>query len=107
MLKKNNIEEILNSLVGVKRAAPGPFFTGRVLQKLQQPESAASPVVSSTRMAWVISAVVLIIALNLTLFFASTRSADRTISEWKSTTPKWVVEYTENPGSSIYDVPNK
>ena len=106
MLKKTNIEEILSSLDGVKRAAPGPFFTGQVLQKILQPASPTSPALGN-RMAWVVVAVALIIATNLILFFARTRSDDRTISEWKSTTPKWVVEYTENPGSSIYDVPNK
>jgi hypothetical protein len=43
--------------------------------------------------------------LNLILFFSPLRSIDQAISDWNSATPDWVVDYTENPGTTIYDLP--
>ena len=106
MSVKKNIDDVLNCLDGATRAEPNPFFTGRVMQRLQSTES----IQLSTkwpRLAWALSAVALLIALNLILFFVQARSVDSTISEWKSTTPRWVVDYTQNPGSTYYDIPHK
>lgn len=103
---KQNIDDVLKSLDGANRAEPNPFFTGRVMQRLQSTEPNQVQKYWP-RMVWAFSAVAVLIVLNLILFFSQMRSVDRTISDWKSTTPQWVVDYTQNPGSTYYDIPHK
>jgi hypothetical protein len=99
-----NIENILNSLEGVHRAEPRPFFAARVIQRLQE-KNQTTPSFYWPRFALAVSVLFILIALNLILFFTPPRSIDQAISDWNSTTPDWVVDYTENPGTSIYDLP--
>jgi hypothetical protein len=99
-----NIENILNSLEGVRRAEPRPFFAARVIQRLQE-KNQMPPSFYWPQFALAVSALFILIALNLILFLSPLRSIDQAISDWNSATPDWVVDYTENPGTSIYELP--
>jgi hypothetical protein len=99
-----NFDNILNSLEGVRRAEPRPFFAARVIQRLQE-KNQMTPSFYWPRFALAVSALFILIALNLILFLSPLRSIDQAISDWNSATPDWVVDYTENPGTTIYDLP--
>ncbi|MFM7671025.1 MAG: hypothetical protein ACKO6Q_00315 [Bacteroidota bacterium] len=104
MANQSYTDRILDSLEGAERAHPKPFFTGRVMQRLQN-----TPIADwgSVRFTWAISVAVVLIALNLILFFTQFHSSEQVNADWTSSTPGWVVDYTENPSISIYDAPEK
>jgi hypothetical protein len=105
MNTSEKFDKILGSLQDVKRAEPNPFFTGRVIQKFKDVSKRSDS--SWLNFGWAFSLLVLLIAFNLIIFFTQFRSGNQTISDWKSTTPDWVVDYTENPGTSVYGSLNK
>ena len=105
MPSRPNIEKILSSLDGVQPAEPQPFFATRVIQRLHNSND-VTPSFSWLRFALAVSVIILLVVMNLVLFFSPVRSLDQAVRDWKSTTPEWVVEYTENPGTSIYDPPS-
>lgn len=107
MATLNQIEEVLKSLDGSKRAEPGPFFTGRVLHKLHEPMRTEVPVRASVRWMAVITMVLILIAMNFVVYFTQFRSTESVVNEWRSGTPAWVVDFTQNPVGSVYDVPSK
>ena len=105
MPSRPNIEKILSSLEDVQPAEPQPFFVTRVIQRLHNSND-VTPSFSWSRFALAVSVIILLVVMNLVLFFSPVRSLDQAVRDWKSTTPEWVVEYTENPGTSIYDQPS-
>lgn len=103
----NQLEEVLKSLDGSKRAAPGPFFTGRVLHKLHEPMRTEAAVRPSVRWIAAIAFLLILIAMNLVVYITQFRSTESVVNEWRSGTPAWVVDFTQNPVGSVYDVPSK
>lgn len=101
-----NIEEILKSLDGIQPARPKPFFTGRVLQRLRSEELEGQSLMTP-RFRMAVVAVFLLIAFNMILLFFQFRTELPALSEWKRTTPNWVVEYNENPASLLKEPLNK
>jgi len=107
MSKRANTDEILNSVEGIQPAAPKPFFTGRTLLRLQTEWAGDMPLMSP-RFKLLLTGVVLLIAVNILLVISKYRAeSNPALTEWKNTTPEWVIDYTENPGSSLNPVPNK
>lgn len=106
MQHKLNSDNILNSLEGIQRAEPKPYFSTRVLTRLRkiQEETTASVLL---RLGWAVSLLAILFVANMILFFNPSRSGRGVVGKWKSTTPNWVVEYTEHPGISVYDKPHK
>jgi|GEM_PF-793816 len=57
------------------------------------------------RLGWAAVFLIILIIGNGILFYTSLRSNDQVLNKWQSSTPRWVVEYTEYPGTSVYDPP--
>lgn len=107
MSKQPSTDEILNSVEGIQPAAPKPFFTGRTLLRLQTEWVADMPLMTF-RFKLVLTGVVLLIAVNILLVISKYGAEPNpALTEWKNTTPEWVIDYTENPGSSLNQVSNK
>lgn len=107
MSNRPRAEEILNSLDGLQPASPRPFFTGRVMFRLQTEWRSALPPLSP-RFKWVLAGAALLIAFNILLLLGKFQtSAHPALTEWKNSTPDWLVDYTENPESSLSQVSNK
>jgi hypothetical protein len=106
MSKKVEIEQYLKSLDGIRRAEPGPFFTGRVLNKLR----AGSDSVIRTRLprwGWSLIVLVALISINIFLLVFQSKLEQAALSEFDQPTPDWVMEYTANPSTPIYGYPIK
>lgn len=106
MQHKVDPENIIDSLEGIQRAEPKPFFSARVLARLRkrQEETTASVLL---RLGWAVSLLAILFIANMILFFNPSRSGEGVVGKWKSATPNWVVDYTEQPGTSVYDRPRK
>ncbi len=100
----HNQEDFFASLEGIRPAEPKPFFTSRVLNRFRKYEEESTASVL-TRMGWAVTLLIILIIGNGFLLYSSSRSNDQAINKWRSTTPRWVVEYTEHPGTSVYDLP--
>ena len=105
MSKRTEIEKYLETLDGIRRAEPKPFFTGRVMNRLQTDNPATHSVWS--RWGWSLSALSLLILLNVLLLVFRSSSERSVLSEYDKTTPDWVMEYTANPSAPIYDNLNR
>ena len=106
MSKKVEIDQYLKSLDGIRRADPGPFFTGRVLNKLR----AGSDSVTRTRLprwGWGLTVLVALIFINIFLLFFQPKLEHANLSEFDQSPHDWVMEYTANPSTPIYGYPNK
>lgn len=65
MKKEQKIDSILNSLEGIERSSPKPFFFGRVEARLQDNNNGIEKVISFiSRPAVAVAAVFLIIVVN-------------------------------------------
>ena len=107
MSKQPNIEEILESVDGIQPAHPKPFFTGRVLDRIQQSEAQRLSY-STPRFRLAVLAVAVTVALNILLYIYQYHLKPQSvIAAWKNSTPEWVVDYTENPSSSLNQVSDK
>ena len=107
MSQRDRIDAILNSVEGIERAQPKSFFTGRVLSSInsKKPEENFS---FTPLLRVVIVAVVMLVAVNILLFINKYQvEPKQPLAEWKNTTPDWILDYTENPGSSLSQVPNE
>lgn len=100
-----DIDPYLDSLNGLRRAEPKPFFTGRVLARL----SAESELVHRPRnhWGWSVSILTVIIVVNMLLLFMRSEPKPSFASDYERTTPEWVMDYTANPSTPIYSYPNK
>jgi hypothetical protein len=98
-------DDIFFCVDGIRRAEPRPFFTTRVINRFRKYEE-ESTVSVITRMGWAVTLLIILIIGNGLLLYTSSRSNDQAIRKWRSTTPRWVVEYTEHPGTSVYSTPN-
>jgi hypothetical protein len=107
MSSRPNIDEILNSIEGIKRAEPKSFFTGRVLSRINSLAQSEN-LVLTPRFRMGVIAVILLVAINILLYIYKYQLEPmQALAEWKSTTPEWVVDYTDNPGSSLPQAPTK
>jgi hypothetical protein len=106
MPNPTEFDQYLNSLLGIHRASPKPFFTGRVIARLNSgADSSAHPI--WMRWKWVISFSMILILINIFLLMFRAQSEQHILTEYDHATPSWVVDYTLNPSSSIYDSSNK
>lgn len=96
--KEEHIETIMNSLDGIQRATPGPFFFTRVSARLQREQKSSWQTLARlvARPAIAISGLCLIVLLNT--WVVMTRSTKTTSSQ--STELALADEYTIN--SSLY-----
>ena len=107
MSDRDHIDEILDSVLGIERAQPKSFFAGRVLSRInsKKPEENFS---FTPLFRVVIVAVVMLVAVNILLYINKYQvEPKQALAEWRNTTPDWVLDYTENPGSSLPKVPNE
>lgn len=100
-----DIDPHLNSLNGIRRAEPKPFFTGRVWAKL----SVESDAVYKPRhhWGWSLSILTAIIVINILLMLMKPEPKPSFVSDYEGTTPDWVMDYTANPSTPIYNYPNR
>lgn len=99
-----NQDDLLAPLEGIRPAEPKPFFTTRVINRFRQFEAESHSSVL-TRLGWAVICLIILIIGNGILFYTSIRSNEQVLNKWRSSTPRWVVEYTEHPGTSVYDMP--
>lgn len=99
-------DHYMNCLHEIRRASPKPFFTGRVLARLN---SGAHPSFYPIwmRWKWAVSVLIILILINIFFLMSRSRSEQQELTEYDHATPSWVVDYTSNPSSSIYDFSNK
>ncbi len=71
MKNENKIESILNSLEGMQRAEPRPFFFTRLEARMQKGDAFESIIRFISRPAVVITSVLLIIFINAFTIFSS------------------------------------
>jgi hypothetical protein len=107
MATSSNPDEIMNSLDGIRRAEPLPFFTGRLLARLNAANEPAIPPFWH-RWGWTLSFAFLLILIGINILLI-TRHADTEkgmLTEYEDTTPQWVQQYTTQPSASVYQSPN-
>ena len=102
---KNKVEAALNSVEGVQRATPKPFFYTRLLARLDtRPETGwerFSAFISRPVVAF--ACVCLVIVINAVIVFSDTTSS---FSSSDKTELAVADEYTDVATSSLYDLEN-
>lgn len=101
MNKEKKIESILNSLDGVERSAPKPFFYGRVESRLRSPGGIESIVRFISRPMVAIAAVMLIIIINAYAIFIT--NPDNPDNTTQATELASIDEYTQM-NTTIFDI---
>ena len=82
---KNNQEEILNSLNGIRRAEPQPYFYTRLMAKLDKQKNGWEKVAGFiSKPAFAIAAIALFLIINVTILFNSSSNATSSSQEESS-----------------------
>jgi len=82
---KSNTEEILNSLDGIRRAEPQPYFYTRLSARLNREKNGWEKVASFiSKPAFAIAAIALFLIINVTILFNSSSNATSSPQEESS-----------------------
>jgi hypothetical protein len=110
MTQKNNmekrIEETLNSLDSIQRAAPQPFFYTRLKARIEQAEKGTWEMVSSfiTRPAMLFATVCMVLVLNAAILYKSHLSSAHITSEQLEQMPGDAYDVASNTNTTIYNI---
>ncbi len=99
----NRVEETLNSLDGIQKASPGPFFYTRVMARMEaEPQNLWESVTAFLTRPYVIASVIsFILLLNATAIFRS--DADESLSQQSDIS---MVDEYKIASTSFYDYSN-
>lgn len=102
---KNNIEEILSSLDGVKRATASDFFYTRLKARMEA-GLLPQPVKRSLYPAYALGALLVILLLNAAVLFTKSNSANNDVVSVNETETLQSIAAEYSPGdvNSLYDL---
>lgn len=101
--KNNRPDDILNSLDGVKRAPVPDFFYTRLMARMEKGIPENSNRVWILRPAYVVVALLLIVAINVVVFLRS--KDDTTVADDSQSLQQTIAsEYSLADNNSIYDL---
>ena len=103
--RNNRIDEMLNSLDGVKKAVAPDFFYTRLRAKMEKrlvPDNKAKWVL---RPAYILSALFLVLAVNAFVFLRSEdKNSTATVDSDESVQQSIAAEYNLNDINTVYDL---
>jgi len=103
--KNKQIEEILGSLDGVKRASPPDFYYTRLKARMEKELMPVAAKRKALYPVYVLAALVLLIAVNAALIFTNGNSSgDTAMGSDTESIQSIAAEYSINDISSIYDL---
>lgn len=103
--KNNKIDEILNSLDGVKKAVVRDFFYTRLMARMQKGIEANNKRIWILRPAYAVVALLLIVAINVVVFLRNRDETTTAITDDNQTLQQAIAsEYSLADNNSIYDL---
>ncbi|MFN8288992.1 MAG: hypothetical protein U0U70_01925 [Chitinophagaceae bacterium] len=105
MKTNKKIEEILDSLDGIKRASPDEFFYTRLKARMENEMvkmPAPRPVL--LKPVWALSALTILLIINAAVIFNKSKTPESTASTESETLQSIAADYNINDVSSLYDL---
>lgn len=104
MEKNQKIEEILNSLEGIKRASPNDFFYTRLKARMEKELVSTPARPRLLKPAWAFAALTLLLVINVAVILNKSKTPETTASTSSETLQSIAADYNINDVSSLYEL---
>lgn len=104
MGKDKNIDEILDSLDGVKRATPPGFFYTRLRARMEKEAGTARSMPRILRPSWIMAMLAVILIINVTVILQSGKKTDTSTASESEKLQSIAADYNMNDVGSLYDL---
>lgn len=104
MGNNKNTDEILNSLEGVKRAAPAGFFYTRLRARMEKEPGKAPSMPRVLRPVWIIGMLAVVLIINAAVILRSGTTTNTSTASESEKLQSIAADYNMNDVSSLYDL---